>query len=1415
MSPENLFERIVTVDNLRNAWIKAKHHAQTEAVYFDAYAYDAFEEHLEANLAALHHEILNDTYHPAPLRYVTIPKGDQVRKLYFAEPRDSVVIQAVVNVIGPLFEAEFSEYSFGNRLNIGDRESHDIYRRWQDQYSSYVSVVRSFLNEGPDAWYLITDIENFYPSIRLERLCGLIAAKVTEERTLAIIELFLNLQATNLDEQLEPIEGLPAGAIYAHFFANIYLTEFDDLAVQCTRGYARYVDDLCLVCQDKDSLTVTERVLGEYLGRWNQGFKATKTERRSVKEWGPLIDHTRKMKYTRRLDFIGALDFSPEQIEAVSDAERLFRDLYLVVEKEGDVDKLVEDAGFVISRLRKLRAPNLDSVVYSLLETHPLKPSTLRVALSCLLEIELPNPSQRFQQYLVHRGDDWGYSRINLLQILPYFSQNAGELKRLLIEEFAQDPNYLVRANTYFALKILAERGAISLSIEELRHLRETETSPYALQRLIDCYAVVSEDAVWLSLLSVVTPDSPEQAAAVARAFCQLLESKRIEPALLESVLPAFERIETLDVESYTHFFYLTSRFGAFWMLSEILEKARQQIDELADRLFSIIALEVIQCFASETQLGRLYQFADIVNRVGLRTEARLGFEEVMSRTTDAELQQQAKARLDALKRVSISVGLPEWYDPTTCQRGLYREPRGDSEYLCFEFSSEATQRAGTLELISVKRIQNGGFPNIEEWIAYLRRLDREGLISLIDVGSYEEDGSEKIFCMYEKPQGLRTLKEWLQHSNVKGLLPVSVVLEIGLSLVQAISKTKCDDFHFRSVDPLNVLWNPAGEIKLLNIGASLGIPRYQCGVPECTVSSSRDEIGPSTATYHLGLLLLQLVRKKCPLQAVNLTRARYGDRLTLPDLVDMLDIPPHFRLILVRMLQKVPDYRYLGLSWLEQDLCDVAAFMRSLSGTGENAATWHTLQDFVTFRLKIISRNPEFRAHPPIIRAHKMLEALSESLAFLSESMLSTWQVYIRMHPQFSVFPSSFQTRNLSPEGRRLLGIAEGWEEAGALPQSDRYIPTPLTKLCLYQTLAVEASTCLIASVTASSDISQDTVEEMNKVVLNIMGELKGNSRATFSVRPSQQTSIAASARFYSDDLQQLQQFISWLRSDYTSHYGKQANSLKAVGLFLVLFGFDCEVLRDGQLIARSKPVLHLNRTKLSGRNLWQLIKDFAAFDEEISHFAGTSLSGSDESEKFYVQQAAEAWTRIPETIDFIQNLNPSKRLSAELYSYYWDGEGMVRLTFPRFRELSFSRYNVFLSGDLFKKHDAKRPIRVDVWDVDKQIWRICSVLAPSKHFKELPLPSRRFSPARIAGWMREHRFLRTLVFIAISSATPSVIISLLSLIPVEIKFSSGWMTIIASIAGALGGISSNLWASIVISFLATRYPEDAQLVE
>jgi serine/threonine protein kinase len=593
----------------------------------------------------------------------------------------------------------------------------------------------------------------------------------------------------------------------------------------------------------------------------------------------------------------------------------------------------------------------------------------------------------------------------------------------------------------------------------------------------------------------------------------------------------------------------------------------------------------------------------------------------------------------------------------------------------------------------------------IGDWVAYLYKLDNEGLISLISAGIYNEDGLEKAFCLYEKPPGFQTLKEWLRDENAEGLFPMSVVLDIALSLAKAISKTDYNGFRLQSIDPLNVLWNPAGrEIKLLNIGASLGIPSYQCGIAECPDSFSRDEIGPSTATYHLGLLLFQLLRRDCPLHAINSTRSRYGKHPALSDLVNIPRVPPHFRLILTRMLQQDPEYRYSGLVWLEHDLHEIAEFVHSLSAfiseSETDKATRHTLKDFVIFRLKIISRNPELRAHPPMIRAWQMLQGLSDSLAFLPESMLSSWKAHTQIRPPLLVFPSLFRSWNLSPEGRRLLAIAEGWEESIVSPELDSYTPTPLTKLCLYQTLAIEASACLAASLTASSNISQDTVMEMNQVVLDVMGELKDNQSAVFTIRPSQQALIEISTRFYSDDLQQLQQFVSWLRNDYALPYEKRANSLKTVGLFLVLFGFDCELLQDKRLVARSKPVLNLKPTKWSGNTLWQLLIDFAALDEEISHFEGTCLNenvGSDEG--LYVRQAAEAWTRIPDTAAFIQRLNPSRRYAAELGRYnFWEHEGIVRLAFPHSGELSFSRSRQFLSGDLIKDREAKRPIRVDV---------------------------------------------------------------------------------------------------------------------
>lgn len=321
--------------------------------------------------------------------------------------------------------------------------------------------------------------------------------------------------------------------------------------------------------------------------------------------------------------------------------------------------------------------------------------------------------------------------------------------------------------------------------------------------------------------------------------------------------------------------------------------------------------------------------------------------------------------------------------------------------------------------------------------------------------------------------------------------------------------------------------------------------------------------------------------------------------------------------------------------------------------------------------------------------------------------------------------------------------------------------------------------------------------------------GELKDKSEVEFTVRPSGQPSVEISARFSSEDLQQLQQCTSWLRSDYTAPCGKQASSLKAIGLFLILFGVGCELLHNRRTVVQSKPILQLNVTKFSGRNLWQLLKDFAALDEEIAYFEGTCLAESTDSPGFYVRQASEAWTRIAEATTFVQRLNPARRMAAQLYSYgFWSGEGIVQLTFPHSGESSFRRQKVYLSGYLVKGSDAKRPVRVDMAGARRK--EIYSVLAPSEHFRDLPHSDRRFSPARIASWMQAHRALRILMLTAVGLGLPYIVVWVLStLYQIQVHPTC------AASASILGILALNLGANGIQAFLATMYPEDAQLVE
>jgi hypothetical protein len=214
---------------------------------------------------------------------------------------------------------------------------------------------------------------------------------------------------------------------------------------------------------------------------------------------------------------------------------------------------------------------------------------------------------------------------------------------------------------------------------------------------------------------------------------------------------------------------------------------------------------------------------------------------------------------------------------------------------------------------------------------------------------------------------------------------------------------------------------------------------------------------------------------------------------------------------------------------------------------------------------------------------------------------------------------------------------------------------------------------------------------------------------------------------------------------------------------------------------------------------------KDFTILDEEIAN-----LKGIDTATTFTDSPAPnnEAWTRIPASIKLVRKISPSKRYAAELSSYdYWGEEGIAKLVFPRFGERSFSAANQFISGNLIQKQGTKRPIRVDILRKDGDV---SSILAPTNLFHMLPLSVRLISLSKIAGWLRKHPQLRSLVFIMLGFT-----VTFIGFKVYEGVCKHTVPLLVSGISSALGAIILNLFTEFITGFLATRFPEDAQLVE
>ena len=109
-----MIEEILEPENLSAAWKRVKRNKGAPGI--DGMTVEDFPAFAREHWPRIATAIREGNYRPAPVRRVWIPKPDGTKRpLGIPTVLDRVIQQAVAQVLGPLFEADFSEHSYGYR----------------------------------------------------------------------------------------------------------------------------------------------------------------------------------------------------------------------------------------------------------------------------------------------------------------------------------------------------------------------------------------------------------------------------------------------------------------------------------------------------------------------------------------------------------------------------------------------------------------------------------------------------------------------------------------------------------------------------------------------------------------------------------------------------------------------------------------------------------------------------------------------------------------------------------------------------------------------------------------------------------------------------------------------------------------------------------------------------------------------------------------------------------------------------------------------------------------------------------------------------------------------------------------------------------------------------------------------------
>lgn len=207
--------------------------------------------YMQENWSRIKQEITEGFYQPQAVLGVEIPKSDGGKRLLGVPTViDRLIQQSIHQVLYPMYDIEFSEYSYGFRIG---RNAHQA-----------IAQAQRYINQGYQN-IIDFDLKSFFDIVNHDYLMSLLNRKIKDRLLLKLIRRYLQsgILLDGLMQQRE--DGTPQGSPLSPLLSNIILNELDNELENRGLRFVRYADDFSIFVKSKRASERVRRNITEFV----------------------------------------------------------------------------------------------------------------------------------------------------------------------------------------------------------------------------------------------------------------------------------------------------------------------------------------------------------------------------------------------------------------------------------------------------------------------------------------------------------------------------------------------------------------------------------------------------------------------------------------------------------------------------------------------------------------------------------------------------------------------------------------------------------------------------------------------------------------------------------------------------------------------------------------------------------------------------------------------------------------------------------------------------------------------------------------------------------------------------------------------------------------------------------------------